>query len=72
MSVQKITRKDIRAFVYAKAETAPNHGLPADWVRRFRHERAHHLITAGRHNLAVPLSDGILATGDHVVAATRG
>jgi hypothetical protein len=36
-----------------------------DWVRRFRHTLAHHLIPAGRHDLALPLLDAILATGRH-------
>src|SRR5262245_24205236 len=37
----------------------------SDWVRGYRHELAHHLIPAGRHDVALPLLDAILATGDH-------
>ena len=35
------------------------------WVRGYRHELAHHLTQSRRYDLALPLLDAILATGDH-------
>jgi tetratricopeptide (TPR) repeat protein len=35
------------------------------WVRGYRHELAHHLTLGGRYDLALPLLDAVLATGEH-------
>lgn len=37
----------------------------SDWVRGYRHNLAHHLTQCDRHDLALPLLDAILATGDY-------
>jgi tetratricopeptide (TPR) repeat protein len=42
-----------------------DHRGPSGWVRGYRHELAHHLIKGGAHDLALPLLDAILSTGDH-------
>jgi hypothetical protein len=42
-----------------------------DWVRGFRHNLAHHLIGLGRHELALPVLDPVLATGHHLHGYTR-
>ena len=49
---------------FALLEEADRTG-PSNWLRGYRHELAHHLTRSGRYDLALPMLDAILATGDH-------
>lgn len=42
-----------------------DHSVGGAWVRGYRHSLALHLIQTNRHDLALPLLDAILSTGDH-------
>ena len=60
------TAEKIQQAVSLLEELEKNGSSVSDWVRGYRHNLAHHLIPLGRHDLALPVLDAILATGDHL------